>query len=207
MAYTSACIYGIKPYSWHWSVIIWVHRLGLLRNFFCYQTVVQLHLFIICLSSSCKRKLFQLLLSYVQYLYLLAPLQQCIMLFKMFVSVALQQHGLQQIHHTCSPCSTLASSLKSSEGLYLQNTQWPVTKIIWKTTYRMGEDADWRQILGKFLSLFLLMQRYSLFVLKMKFFWKPVPNWGVSSVRNYETSQAFPPLSPNAWHLSCPDLL
>lgn len=59
----------------------------------------------------------------------------------------------------------------------------------------------------KFLSLYLLMQRYSLFVLKMKSFWRPVLNWGMSSIRNYESSQAFPPLSPNAWHLSCPDLL
>lgn len=119
---------------------VWVHSVGLQQNVFCYQTLVQPRLFFINLSSSHERKPLQLC-SYMKYCYLLSPPQQGLMLFKVSLTTAFHQHGLQQIHH-----NTLhwKSSLKSREGLLsgVQNTEWSVTKIMWKTTYRRGTDAD-----------------------------------------------------------------
>lgn len=74
-------------------------RSGLLQNIFCYQTLVQSHLFFIYLSSSHERKSLQLLHSYMKYWYLLCPPQQGIILFKVSLTTALHQRGFQQIHH------------------------------------------------------------------------------------------------------------
>lgn len=126
------CFYfrALKPNSWHCSVVIWV-GLRAAVFFLCYQTLAQLQIFLMYLSSSCDRNLFQLLFSYMQSLYLLSPLLRCSMLIKNICQPSLSPARVTTttLHHTHPPPSPLASSLKSSEGLSLQ-AQRPVAKII-----------------------------------------------------------------------------
>lgn len=151
-------------------------------------------------------KLFHLLFSYTQYLYFLSPLQEYTMLFN----------------------DTCPDSTSNSTGHYKSTTPvlnalhclppWNLVKVftfkrrrgLWQR-YCERPPKEWEKCWlsanRKILSWYLLMQEYSLFVLKMKFYWRPVTNWRMSSTRNCESSQAFPPPSPNAWHPSCPDLL